>query len=139
MPAHVIYPEVDAHPAGFSARWLREILRLELGFDGAIFSDDLSMAGARRVGDAEVSYAEAAALALAAGCDMVLLCNQSLDGGAAVDTLLDELLVAEAAGHWQADPDSETRRRDLLPQTAPVVWDELMHQPAYQRSLERLP
>ncbi len=139
MPAHVIYPEVDAHPAGFSARWLREILRLEIGFDGAIFSDDLSMAGARRVGGADVSYAEAAALALAAGCDMVLLCNQSLDGGAAVDALLDELLAAEVAGHWQADPDSETRRRDLLPQTAPVVWDELMHQPAYQRSLERLP
>ena len=138
MPAHVIYPEVDAHPAGFSARWLREILRLEIGFDGAIFSDDLSMAGARRVGGADVSYAEAAALALAAGCDMVLLCNQSLDGGAAVDALLDELLAAEVAGHWQADPDSETRRRDLLPQTAPVVWDELMHQPAYQRSLERL-
>jgi beta-N-acetylhexosaminidase len=70
---------------------------------------------------------------------MVLLCNQSLDGGAAVDALLDELLAAEAAGGWQADPDSDARRLDLLPQTAPIAWDDLMHLPAYQRALERLP
>ena len=139
MPAHVIYREVDERPAGFSARWLREILRNQLGFDGAIFSDDLSMAGARRIADSEVTYAEAAALALSAGCDLVLLCNQSVDGGAAVDALLDELVEAEAAGNWRADPDSEARRLDLLPQTAPIVWDDLMHNAAYQRSLERLP
>jgi beta-N-acetylhexosaminidase len=139
MPAHVIYRQVDERPAGFSARWLREILRNQLGFDGAIFSDDLSMAGARRIGGVEVTYAEAAALALSAGCDLVLLCNQSIDGGAAVDALLDELLAAEVAGGWQADPDSDVRRLDLLPQTTPIVWDDLMHQPAYQRSLERLP
>jgi len=139
MPAHVIYAKVDERPAGFSARWLRDILRNQLGFDGAIFSDDLSMAGARSIGGVEVSYAEAAALALSAGCDLVLLCNQSIDCGAAVDTLLDELLAAEAAGGWQADPDSDVRRLDLLPQTAPIVWDDLMHDPAYQRSLERLP
>src|SRR5215472_7236385 len=106
MPAHVVYPKVDDKPAGFSERWLREILRVDLGFDGAVFSDDLSMAGARRVGGVEVSYAEAAAIALTAGCDLVLLCNQSVDGGAAVDTLLDELLAAQQSGHWQADADS---------------------------------
>ena len=139
MPAHVVYPKVDDQPAGFSQRWLREILRVELGFDGAVFSDDLSMAGARRVGGVEVTYAEAAALALSAGCDLVLLCNQSVDGGAAVDTLLDELLVAQHSGGWQADADSEARRRALLPQSAPLPWDELMHDPGYQRSLERLP
>jgi len=139
MPAHVVYPKVDDQPAGFSQRWLREILRVELGFDGAVFSDDLSMAGARRVGGVEVTYAEAAALALSAGCDLVLLCNQSVDGGAAVDTLLGELLAAQQAGQWQADPESEARRRMLLPQTAPLPWDELMHDPAYQRALERLP
>ena len=138
MPAHVIYPSRRA-PGRLLARWLREILRNQLGFDGAIFSDDLSMAGARRIGGSEVTYAEAAALALSAGCDLVLLCNQSVDGGAAVDALLDELLAAEAAGGWQADPDSDVRRLDLLPQTAPIVWDDLMHDPAYQRSLERLP
>lgn len=139
MPAHVVYPKVDARPAGFSERWLKDILRLQLGFNGAIFSDDLSMAGARRVGNVDVSYTEAGALALAAGCDMVLLCNQSLPGNAAVDELLDGLHEAQAHGQWQPDPDSEARRLDLLPQSAPFTWDELMHLPAYQNALERLP
>ncbi len=139
MPAHVVYPKVDANPAGFSPRWLKEILRQQLGFSGAVFSDDLSMAGARRVGGLEVGFADAAAVALGAGCDMVLLCNQSSDGGAAVDALLDGLAVAHAQGRWQPDADSEARRLRLLPQTSPLAWDELMHDPAYQHALERLP
>ena len=139
MPAHVVYPKVDGRPAGFSARWLKDILRGQLGFTGAVFSDDLSMAGARELEGAQLSYAEAAALALDAGCDMVLLCNQSVDGGAAVDELLAQLEAAAAQGLWHADPDSEQRRLALLPQTAPRTWDELMHDPVYQRALERLP
>jgi beta-N-acetylhexosaminidase len=86
-----------------------------------------------------LSYAEAAAVALDAGCDMVLLCNQSLGDGHAVDDLLSGLQQQAAEGHWQPDPDSEQRRLALLPQSPPLGWDDLMHQPAYQHALERLP
>jgi beta-N-acetylhexosaminidase len=139
MPAHVVYPKVDARPAGFSARWLQEILRGRLGFTGAIFSDDLSMAGARQIDGREVSFAEAAVAALQAGCDLVLLCNQSTDGGAAVDALLDGLAQAEGQSGWRPDPGSESRRLALLPQQPPLPWDALMHEPRYRQALERLP
>ncbi len=123
MPAHVVYPKVDHRPAGFSERWLKDILRGRLGYTGAIVSDDLTMEGARQLDGSQLSYSEAAALALEAGCDMVLLCNQSLhDGGAAIDTLLAELETAAIAGHWHPDPDSEQRRLALLPQTPPLTW-----------------
>ena len=130
---------MDSRPAGFSARWLRDILRGDLGFTGAVFSDDLSMAGARQIDGAELSYTEAAIEALHAGCDLVLLCNQSLDGGAAVDGLIDGLAAASRDQRWQPDPDGEQRRLSLLPRSEPLTWDALMHDPVYQRSLERLP
>ena len=139
MPAHVIYPKVDKRPAGFSHKWLQDILRGKLGFDGAIFSDDLSMEGARRIDGQLVSYTDAAVVALQAGCDMVLLCNQSLGEGTAVDELLDGLAGEQAAGRWQPSADSEARRIALLPQTLPLAWDDLMFQPAYLQALEMLP
>jgi beta-N-acetylhexosaminidase len=138
MPAHVIYPEVDSRPAGFSDAWLQDILRDRLGFTGAIFSDDLSMAGARTLGGRTLGYAEAAALAMNAGCDMVLLCNQSVGKGKPLDDLLDGLVEARASGAWLPDGAAERRRLALLPQTEPLAWDELMRDPAYLRALERL-
>ncbi|HSV36827.1 MAG TPA: beta-N-acetylhexosaminidase [Ramlibacter sp.] len=140
MPAHVIYPKVDARPAGFSSRWLNEVLRRQLGFDGAIFSDDLSMAGARMIDGREVSYTEAGVAALTAGCDMVLLCNQSaVDGGQPVDELLDGLAQAQRKGQWQASEASEHRRLALLPSGPARDWDELMIDPAYRQALDLIP
>ena len=139
MPAHVIYPKVDARPAGFSPRWLREILRGDLGFTGAVFSDDLSMAGARQIDGREVSYTEAAITAIAAGCDMVLLCNQSVDGGAAVDELIDGLERAQQHGRWTADPVSDERRLALLPSNPAPSWDSLMLDARYLAALDLLP
>jgi beta-N-acetylhexosaminidase len=141
MPAHVIYPKIDSRPAGFSGRWLNEILRRQLGFDGAIFSDDLSMAGARMIDGREVSYTQAAVAALTAGCDMVLLCNQSVetDGGRAVDELLDGLAEAQLKGPWQASEASEQRRLALLPAAPALPWDTLMAHPDYMRALDLLP
>jgi len=138
MPAHVVYSRVDGRPAGFSRRWLQQILRGRLRFDGAIFSDDLSMAGARRLDGRELSYTDAAVAALQAGCDLVLLCNQSIDGGAAVDDLLDGLADAQSQGRWQASQASEARRLSLLPTSAPLAWDELMHAGSYRHALDRL-
>ena len=139
MPAHVIYPKVDGLPAGFSPRWLQDILRGDLRFNGAIFSDDLSMEGARRIEGRSVSFAEAGVAALNAGCDLLLLCNQSVGDGHGVDEMLDGLTERLVKNQWHASDASEQRRRALLPKTPSVAWDALMTQHAYLRALDLLP
>ena len=83
MPAHVVYPNIDPHPAGFSPFWIQKILRQELNFKGTVFSDDLSMAGAASVGD----FPERARLAQQAGCDMLLVCNNPVAAEQVLDAL----------------------------------------------------
>ena len=71
MPAHVIYSMVDDKPAGFSKTWIQSILKSKLGFEGVVFSDDLSMQGAFFIDNIK----ERVQVSLDCGCDMVLICN----------------------------------------------------------------
>ena len=87
MPAHVIYPQVDQKPAGFSEYWLQNILRKQCRFEGAIISDDMSMKAATNYGTAS----DRVRAALEAGCDLVLVCNDPLSA--------DEVL---AKVHWHS-------------------------------------
>jgi len=100
MPSHVIYRKFDDNPAGFSSFWLKEMLRNKLGFKGVIFSDDLTMEGAAFAG----GYADRARMALAAGCDMVLACNNSA-GALEVLDYLDQVKHpgAEVISRMKAD------------------------------------
>lgn len=117
MPAHVIYPQVDPNPAGFSAKWLKEILRGKYGFDGVIFSDDLSMQGASAAGD----VVTAAHAALEAGCDMVLICNSPEKA----DRLLREMKSAP-------DTVSQRRIKHLKGRGKVHGWEKMLDQPEYQ-------
>jgi beta-N-acetylhexosaminidase len=120
MPAHVIYTKVDSKPAGFSTKWIQEILRTKLKYDGVVFSDDLTMEGAAVAGDI-LARAEAA---LQAGCDMALVCNRP--------DLADELL---GRLRWKSKALSVARIQRLMSAAAAPDWKALQRLPAYQQAL----
>jgi beta-N-acetylhexosaminidase len=119
MPAHVIYDSVDPAPAGFSARWIR-LLREDLGFVGAAFTDDLLMEGASTQG----SVPDRAAAGLAAGCDLVLVCNDT----AAMDAVLEQL-------RWGRTAQFDQRFARLRPRGPAYPMAELRRSEFYQRAL----
>ena len=139
MAAHVVYPKVDSHPAGYSARWLQAVLRQRLGFAGAIFTDDLSMEAARHIEGRTVTPTEAVLAALHAGCDLALLCNQSLGAGSVLDDAIDGLAEAQIKGAWAPSGASDARRRALLPRQAAADWGTLMRSTDYLHALALLP
>jgi beta-N-acetylhexosaminidase len=121
MPAHITFPSVDAESVGFSPFWLQSVLRDKLGFNGVIFSDDLSMKGA----DVAGGYADKARLALAAGCDMILVCNCP-EGAAEV---LDFMANSQLDG---GDRIAKIRAWKFL------HWDELENHPRRIKTIEQL-
>ncbi len=120
MPAHVVYPAFCNKAAGFSPYWLQTVLRTEMQFDGVIFSDDLGMKGAHQAGN----YQQRAEAAFSAGCDMVLVCNDSAGAIEVLDTLPQQ--------YWQ----HSSRRLEKLKHRSSLTDAMLSQSPRYQAAVE---
>jgi beta-N-acetylhexosaminidase len=122
MPAHVVYPKADPRPAGFSEFWIRGVLRGRLGFQGVVFSDDLTMAAAAIEG----GFPERARAALDAGCDMVLVCNNPAGAAEVLDALAD-----------YADPVAQSRIAHIHGRGG-RDWPHLRADPRWREAVRRL-
>lgn len=122
MPAHVIYTQCDSQPASGSRYWLKEVLRKELAFNGVIFSDDLGMKGAGFMGN----FVERSEKALAAGCDMLLLCNEPQG-------------VVQVLDGLKYEPTQAQRERHLsLMKRKAFSWEELTSSSRWQQAHHQL-
>lgn len=135
MPAHVVYPAADALPAGFSPFWLKRVLRGDLHFNGVIFSDDLSMKATDRMGD----YPERASAAIAAGCDMVLVCNNPEGADQVLDRLADHhdpVSMARCARlHGRPAPTWGRLRESMRWHNAVALASEIVDRPEKELAL----
>ncbi|KLD63855.1 beta-N-acetylhexosaminidase [Dyella japonica] len=120
MVAHVVYPEVDAQPAGFSSRWIKDILRSELGFAGAVISDDISMAAAGAAG----GVTGRVHAHLDAGCDLVLACFPDV--------------VDEAIAAVRDRAATSPERMAALRGDVASTWDSLNDNPQRERFIARI-
>jgi beta-N-acetylhexosaminidase len=121
MPAHITFTSIDRRSVGFSRYWLHDILRNQLRFDGIIFSDDLSMKGADVAGD----FVKKASMALKAGCDMILVCN-------------DRLGALEVLGHMEEERYSQSSRIGRMLASLRPGWEDLVVQPRYNKTVAHL-
>ena len=146
MPAHVIYSQVDDKPAGFSQRWIQQVLKQQLGFKGVVFSDDLSMQAASAAG----SVCDRADQALAAGCDMILVCNSPNEAESVIDHLGPEYYVhtntavirSGDVSSWQTKHPiwhklliTESTKQSLLSKVNKTSYDEAARDVAIAREL----
>lgn len=123
MPAHILFPNIDPHPVGFSSYWLQTVLRQQCGFQGTIISDDLSMEGASIIGD----YLERTKQALKAGCDYVLICNNPQEAIKVLENLPSE-----------TDALTQQRRLQMFASGSAPSWQELNCLPHWKDSLKML-